>query len=430
MNSWLIPVGYTMYGALLAMMLMGIAFSAFMPSLDRWNRGYFLSFFSLLFLYVVVIFIDIILYADPDAVKAGKTVVLMEYLFFSVLALMPIPLLLHCCGENIKQSALLRVGIALWGVFWLLHLVGQYTDTFYYIAPDHLYVRGKLFPLLIAPLAAIMLFTIGALIKKRKKLTKRIYVALLVYLLPTAALILLYMFASVDIMISFWMVLSAQTMFGLILADSMEKHMRHQREIARQRADIMVLQMRPHFIYNTMMTIYYLCKQDADKAQQVTLDFTEYLRKNFTAIASESTVPFAEELKHTQAYLAVEQAQHENNLLVQFDTPHTRFRVPPLTLQPLVENAVKHGMDPDGDPLHIFVKTRLTNSHSVIIVENDGPDFNPINDNEPHIALNNIRQCLQMMCGGELNIAPRDGSGTVVTVTIPIKAQHEGNGSV
>ena len=55
----------------------------------------------------------------------------------------------------------------------------------------------------------------------------------------------------------------------------------------------MVLQMRPHFIYNTMMTIYCLCKQDADKAQQVTLDFTDYLRNNFSAIASENSVPFA-----------------------------------------------------------------------------------------------------------------------------------------
>ena len=187
----------------------------------------------------------------------------------------------------------------------------------------------------------------------------------------------------------------------------------------------MVLQMRPHFIYNTMTTIYYLCKQDADKAQQVTLDFTEYLRKNFTAIASENTVPFADELKHTQAYLAVEQAQHEDDLFMEFDTPHTRFRVPPLTLQPLVENAVKHGLDPDGDPLHIYVKTRLTNSGSEIIVENDGAEFNPADDNEPHIALANIRQRLEMMCGGSMTITPRDGGGTVVRVTIPFKTRRK-----
>ena len=86
------------------------------------------------------------------------------------------------------------------------------------------------------------------------------------------------------------MVLFGLVMFGLILADNMDQFMHQQREIAMQKASINVLQMRPHFIYNTMMSIYYLCKQDPDKAQQVTLDFTSYLRKNFTAIASEETI--------------------------------------------------------------------------------------------------------------------------------------------
>ena len=218
---------------------------------------------------------------------------------------------------------------------------------------------------------------------------------------------------------SFWMALCAITMFSLILTDNMEQYMQ-QREIANQRAGIMVLQMRPHFIYNTMMTIYYLCKQDTDKAQQVTLDFTEYLRKNFSAIASENTVPFADELKHTQAYLAVEQAQHEDNLFVEYDTPHTMFRVPPLTLQPLVENAVKHGMNPDGDPLNISIKTRQTKGGSEIIVEDDGPGFNLADDKEPHIALKNIRERLEMMCNGRLEISQREGGGTSVKVTIPV----------
>ena len=213
-------------------------------------------------------------------------------------------------------------------------------------------------------------------------------------------IILIHMFYGVEIAVVFGMTFFAMVSFSLILLDNMDHFMRQQREIANQRANVMVLQMRPHFIYNTMMTIYYLCKQDPDKTQQVTLDFTTYLRNNFAAIASEDTIPFADELKHTQAYLAVEQAQHEGRLFVDFDTPHTHFCVPPLTLQPLVENAVKHGMDPRGDPLHICIKTIQTNSGSEIIVENNGPDFNPVNDNEPHIALNNIRQRLEMMCKG------------------------------
>ena len=195
--------------------------------------------------------------------------------------------------------------------------------------------------------------------------------------------------------------------------------MRQQRELANQQASVMVLQMRPHFIYNTMMGIYYLCDQDSEKAKQVTLDFTTYLRKNFTAIASDDTIPFRDELEHTRAYLAVEQAQFEDVLFVSFDTPHTMFRLPPLTLQPIVENAVKHGMKSSNDPIHISVVTRQTENASEIIVEDDGPGFEPVDDNEPHIALNNIRQRLELMCGGKLTIAPREGGGTSVKVTIP-----------
>ena len=180
-----------------------------------------------------------------------------------------------------------------------------------------------------------------------------------------------------------------------------------------------VLQMRPHFICNTMTSIYYLCKQDPDKAQRVTLDFTDYLRKNFTAIAGEDTVPFKDELEHTRAYLAVEQAQFEDVLFVDFDTPHTLFRVPPLTLQPIVENAVKHGMKSSSDPIHITVTTRKTASAYEIIVEDDGYGYNPVKDNEPHTALKNIRQRLEMMCKGTLTITPREGGGTVVIVSIP-----------
>jgi LytS/YehU family sensor histidine kinase len=229
----------------------------------------------------------------------------------------------------------------------------------------------------------------------------------------------IHFFVPVFELLAIGIVVCSLSMFGIILSDQVGQIFRQQREIAHQRASIMVLQMRPHFIYNTMMSIYYLCKQDPDLAQQVTLDFTTYLRKNFTAIASEECIPFSEELAHTRAYLAVEQAQFEDSLFVDYDTPHTDFRVPPLTLQPIVENAVKHGMDQDSEPLRIVIRTRRRDSGSEIIVENNGTDFESVETNEPHIALKNIRQRLEMMCGGGMTITPRDGGGTAVKITIP-----------
>lgn len=419
MTDWILAVSYSICGAMIVMMVIGIAFSVFLPALDRWNRRYFIKFFSILLIYAIFLTIDTTLYLITGLYTIRVIITILEYLCFSVLTVMPMTFLLHCCGENLKSSKLLRAVIILWGAFCLMLLYSQLSDSFYHVVSENQFARGPLFPIMIAPLSAVMIINTAGLIARRKKLSKIIFFALLVYTLPTTILIILYMFAAVDLIISFWMFLCALTMFTLILSDNMKQYMKQQREIANQRANVMVLQMRPHFICNTMMGIYYLCDQDSEKAKQVTLDFTTYLRKNFAAIASDNTVPFKDELEHTRAYLAVEQAQFQDTLVVRFDTPHTLFRLPPLTLQPIVENAVKHGMKSSSDPIHISVITRRTDNANEIIVEDDGSGFSPANDNEQHIALNNIKQRLEMMCKGKLEISAREGGGTLVKITIP-----------
>ena len=406
-------------GALLVMMALGIALSALISASDRWSKRYFIALFSLLFLCSLSCYLAMIFWYDPDMAAVERVVYFFESVSLSSLTVLPTVFLLHCCGENPRRSVLTKTVSALWSVYSVMLIAAQFTNAFYYVTPDNRYFRGPLFALLMSPLVIIMLLNVVCTIRRRKKLSRRYFVALLIYLIPMTAALLVHMFYSVEIIIVFCMALFALIMFGLIISDNVRQNLRQQRELANQRASVMVLQMRPHFISNTMVTIYHLCGQDPEKARQVTLDFTNYLRRNFSAIASEDAVPFTDELKHTHAYLAVEQVLHEDSLFTQFDTPHTLFRVPPLTLQPLVDNAVKHAMDPNGKPLHIFVKTAQTASGSEIIVENDGADFVPADDNEPHIALKNIRERLQLLCGGELQIAPRDGGGTVVTVFIP-----------
>ena len=192
-----------------------------------------------------------------------------------------------------------------------------------------------------------------------------------------------------------------------------------QQEIVRQRTNTLMLQIRPHFVYNTLTSIYCLIDDDPAKAKEVTDEFTNYLRNNFTAIAQDKPIAFTKELEHTKAYLAVEQARFEGQLFFEFDTPVINFRLPALTLQPIVENAVKHGRDPELDPLYISVITNETENGVEISVIDSGPGFGEIDNDEPHIALNNIRERLEMMCNGTLTIAPREVGGTVVTVFIP-----------
>lgn len=412
-------VEYCAVSAMLVLMLMALGIAVTMPALDRWSKRFFIVSLSLLMLCVIVCLIDEIIYRNPNFIILEKIVVYFEALLVSVLMPLPTILLLHYCGESVKSSKLFHTVILLWLICFFALSIGQFTNWFYVVTPNNEFIRTSLLPLLMLPLVLGMFVNIAGLIRRRKKLSTRYLVAFLIYLLPFTVFLTVHAFIDIAPFLFSGVGICAFSMCYFIVSDQIIHNFHQQREIANQRASVMVLQMRPHFIYNTMMSIYYLCKQDADKAQQVTLDFTTYLRKNFTAVASEEAVPFKDELEHTKAYLAVEQAQHEDMLCVDYDTPHIDFKVPPLTLQPLVENAVKHSLDPNGEALHIYVKTRLTDSGNEIIVENNGLDYQPSTDNEPHTALANIQQRLNMMCKGTLKITPREGGGTVVKVTIP-----------
>lgn len=419
MNDYIDVIYYSLGGAMPAIMMLGIILSAFLPSKNKWYKRYFIALFSVLFLCSVLCFLSLIFYGNPKMIKVQKVLYFFEGFFPSLLVIFPTLFLLYSCGENIKKSVIAKVVSVLWAVFFTANVTATFTDAFYYISADNRFIRSSLFALTIVPLLIIMIMNIAALIKWRKKLTKRYFIALLIYLIPMTAALFVHMFVEADLFVVSGMALLALLTYVLILTDNMEQFTRQQLEIANQRAGVMVLQMRPHFICNSMMGIYYLCDQDPQKAKQVILDFTTYLRKNFTALASENTIPFTEELEHTRAYLAVEQAQFEDTLFVDFDTPHTSFCIPPLTLQPIVENAVKHGMSSTSEPIHISVLTRQTETASEIIVEDDGLGFAPADDNEPHIGLNNIRQRLDLMCGGTLTLSPREGGGTSAKVTIP-----------
>ena len=424
MNGWNDFFYYFIIGSTLLLSTLGLWFTAIMPGVDRWNRRFFRSFFLVLILSVCSVLTDIALRAASAPCAVIRFMQVLECLLLALPVPMMTVLLLHCCGENMRETRLLQAVPGLWAVYAVLATSGLVIDAFYFVTPDRQVHRGPWYPLMLLPVIAILLLDLAAVIGRRRLLSRKVYLSFFITLLPMTVTLLVQTFVDAFLLLDVCMVLSALSMYGLVLSDQIEQDLCQQREIAQQRASIMVLQMRPHFIYNTMTSIYCLCSQDPEKAQQVVMDFTTYLRKNFTAVASAAPITFSSELEHTRAYLAVEQAQYSKSLTVEYDTPHTFFRVPPLTLQPIVENAVKHGRDPNAGPLHISIRTRKTDTGSEITVSDNGCGYDPADDSEPHIALKNIRQRLELMCGGSLTITPNDG-GTVVTVSIPDSAAEK-----
>jgi MFS family permease len=401
--------------------VLGLLLAFFLRKTSRENHGPFLVFFLLLVGYTASAVINEL----ADTARLSQIALFSNSLFSSLLIPAITIYLLRCAGKDWRHSSLFAVVAILWAVYFVLLVVTQFTTWIYYFTPDNFYHRGAWYPLLLIPPALLMVADLIGLWRFRAALSHRQRGAFLIYFVVPLGCMLIQMFFYGLLLIVFGTALAVLFMFIFLLYDQVEQSIQQAEENARQRASINVLQMRPHFICNTLMSIYYLIAQDADKAQQVTLDFTTYLRNNFTAIAKEDMIPFAEELEHTRAYLAVEKMRHEDKLYVELDAPCTAFRVPPLTLQPIVENAIVHGVSPDMEPLYLSVLTRETKAGREIIVEDTGPGFAPADDHEPHIALANIRERLEMMCGGTLEIISREAGGTKVTIRVPFKTVED-----
>ena len=413
-------------GAALLLSVMGLWFTIIIPGISRWNRRFFLSYFLVFLLCCLYSFTEMAFqyYIGPGSIFF--VLLLLESLLLAIPQPMLTVYLLHSCGENIRSSKLLRTVLGLWVIYCLVLVSAVFINGFVYITPENQYYHGPLYPLIPIPIIAVLLLNFTGTMRRRTRLSRKTFLSLVIAQMPMAFTLILNLFVDAVLLFGISYVLSALVMYSLVLSDQIEQTIQYQQkiaeqqgEIARQRTKVMVLQMRPHFIYNTLVSIHSLCGINPQKAQQITMDFTNYLRRNFNAVASDSTIPFSMELEHTRAYLAVEQAQHEDMLSVDYDTPYTHFRLPPLTLQPIVENAIKHGMDPYHRPLCISIRTRFTDSGAEIIVEDNGSGFDPSDESRPHIALDNIRQRLEMMCGGHMTITPREGGGTVVTIMIP-----------
>ena len=193
---------------------------------------------------------------------------------------------------------------------------------------------------------------------------------------------------------------------------------------AEQRIQIMMTQIQPHFLYNTIATFKALCRKDPEQAAEVADKFGAYLRQNLDSLGVTGRIPFRQELEHTKLYSDIEMVRFEN-IRVEYDVADADFTVPPLILQPMVENAIRHGVRIRDEGLVRVTARRGTNCHEIIVADN-GTGFDPegIESLEgSHIGIRNVRERVQTMCGGSVEIDSRPGEGTTVTIRIPEKQE-------
>ena len=193
--------------------------------------------------------------------------------------------------------------------------------------------------------------------------------------------------------------------------------------VTGQRVQQMLSQIKPHFLHNALTLIIDLCDTAPQKAKEATVEFSRYLRGNMESIDRTGPISFEKELEHTKLYLDIEQMRFAGDLQVRYDIACTGFSLPALTVEPLAENAVRHGVreKPDGRGT-VVIATRETPDGYEITVTDDGPGFDPDRlpeDGQMHVGIANVRERLRQIVDGSLEYRSAPGEGTAAIIRIP-----------
>lgn len=195
-------------------------------------------------------------------------------------------------------------------------------------------------------------------------------------------------------------------------------------QVSEYNAKLMLTQVQPHFMLNTLSTIQYLCKTDSEAAFNTIADFGVYLRNNMEFASSTEPISFEKELSHIEKYVSIEQMRFGDRIKVKYDIQEKDFELPALTVQPLVENAIKHGISKKrgGGTVELSTVRGVDSIH--IIVKDDGIGFDqskPFSTDRVHLGLSIVTDRLKRTCGGDVNITSEPNKGTLCEIIIPIE---------
>ena len=193
-------------------------------------------------------------------------------------------------------------------------------------------------------------------------------------------------------------------------------------ELEESQITMMVSQIHPHFLFNSLSAIRHLCRTQPQLAWEALGDFASYLRANTDALTSTRLIPFSQELCHIRSYLKLEKLRMGERLNVVYDIEEEDFCLPPLTVQPLIENAVKHGLFYAKGGGTVRLSTCREGSAIVIRVIDDGVGFDTEEQNSTndrvYVGIRNVQTRLRKLLHAQMSIESEKNRGTTVTIRI------------
>lgn len=302
-------------------------------------------------------------------------------------------------------------------VLWVL---SSRNRMFYSITYNAVNVAGDWYYLSQAPAMALLLFDMGLVLyyRRRKGLDWQNSVSLW--------LSMAFPLASFPLQTA-W---NAKALFAGMTLSLLVRYVavcsEQSRLLAESRVAIAMDQIHPHFLYNALGSISALCDIDPVRARDATDHFAEYLRINLEFMQQSSPIPFQMELEHIQTYIWLEKMRFGEKIQINYDIQARDFEVPALSVQPIVENAVKHGVCMKDGPGTITLSTRKSKDWYLIIVTDDGIGFQETEEpgracpgKKLQVGIRNVRERLEILMHGSLTVWSKSGEGTTAVIQIP-----------
>ena len=310
---------------------------------------------------------------------------------------------------------------------YILFTLGTFIGKYYFYVSEEtgFYVRGSLYPVPYVMMTAILMICFLRILMSHLGFFEKLILAsyalvpyfdtLARYHKPGPSFLSIATFISVFFLYTNIFVRREREMADRDLA------------LAVNQLQILQMQINPHFFFNTLTSVAFLCDTEPQKAQEMVYRLSEYLQDNFTTINKPSLIPFSEELTHLRHYMSIESMRFPD-IVVHYEIATDRFRIPNQTLQPLVENAIRHGirkrMESKGN---IRISSEETEDAFVVRVEDDGVGFSPGEEMKEgkHIGIANVRSRLSLLCRGTLSLSSVPGEKTVCEILLPKEGQNE-----
>jgi LytS/YehU family sensor histidine kinase len=230
-------------------------------------------------------------------------------------------------------------------------------------------------------------------------------------------------------MLTYWLVVGLYQSIHFYQAAMERQTIAAQLEMQLSHAELQNLksQLHPHFLFNSLHTIGILMQEDVDAASHLLVCLGDLLRMALERRENEITLQ--SELEFVGKYLEIEQTRFHDRLKVQMDVPPDLLGVyvPSLALQPLVENAIKHGFSVDSAAGRLDISAKLHNGRVSLCVRDDGPGPAPGSRLRFGVGLTNIQSRLKQLYGEEssLELKGGNGRGCEAIITIPLRSSHE-----